>query len=448
MRSPTGATVQLSEWLEVERHVDRSQVYDEPALIDRLPRSFVEGLGELEALELSHDPSAYLRARQLPPADREWLTWAIVTGRSWGKSFAAAAWVASQLVNDPGDYLLCAPSLQLVEDLQWSVIEPLIHPSIRVVPRLAHQQILFPDLGSRLFFHSAEVTHARGKNLRGAWLEEVIAWPGGGRALWKNLRRALRAPGETPARAVITTTPPFTLDHWLIDVIADPTTRTTRGTARDNPHVDRRNIESWYSEDTIESRRENDGAFIFGVDGALFKLETIETSRLDAPPALAQVVVSLDPTQSNKADADTVGLVAMGIARGHAYVLESTSERMSPEQWATRAIDMAQRHRASAYLVEPTGSGFLPETILKQQFKILNRGQRPIIASKAQGPKVARAQPLAALAAAGRMHVIGHQEALERELTTWHPGATFSPGALDAAAHAWLHLSYYGMGNQ
>jgi phage terminase large subunit-like protein len=444
----------LSEWLAVEQRIDASQVPDAPALLDRLPRAFVENLSPLEALSLRHDHRACLRGRQLPPADLEWLVWALITGRAWGKSYAAAGWLIAQIMactpSRPRDFMLVAPRLQDCEDLQWSVVEALLPPWVRAVPRTSHQQILFPDHGVRLFFHSADNSHARGKNLAGLWAEEVIAWPGGGKTLWQNLMRSLRVPGPSgePARAVITTTPPYELTHWLLPLLAQPTTRTTRGTARDNPHNSKANIESWYAEDTIEARRENDGAFIFGVDGALFKLETLERFRVESAPALSHVVISLDPTQSAKADADTVGLVAMGIAGGHGYILESYSERMAPEAWAERAIDMAERHRARCYVIEPTGSGFLPETVLRQQFRIGGRGDRLIVQSKARGPKGERAQPLSSAAAQGRLHIVGHQEALEREMTTWFPGASFSPGALDAAAHAWLHLTHYGKGNQ
>lgn len=429
----------LQTWEATEARIDAEQIPDARALLDRLPRSFVESLTPREALALRHAPAAYLRPRQLPPPGDDWLTWVLVTGRSWGKTHAAAAWIVARILEgnpaEPADYLLVAPSLQLCETLQVDTIRALLPPWVRVVPRLSHQQILFPDAGVRLLMHSAENAHARGYNARGAWLEEIVAYPGGGKALFQNLRRTLRSPGTTPARCVITTTPPFTLDHWLLELISQPSTKVTRGRARDNPYVDRRNIESWYAEDTIESRRENDGAFVFGVDGALFRLEDLEAARVRAAPALMRVVISCDPAQSNKADADPVGLTAVGIAGGHFYVLASCSERLEPAAWAQRAISWAEQFHAGQFVVEPTGSGGYPRATLEAQMRLGGHTRRPIVESKARGSKADRAGPLSAVAAQGRLHLVGRHEQLERELTTWHPGAGFSPGGLDALVH-------------
>lgn len=435
--------MELGEWQAVERRIDAAQVPDGRALLDRLPRSFVEGLTPREALALKFAPSAYLRPKQMAPTDLDWLTWVLVCGRGWGKSLAAAAWMVGEILKcapaRPADFLLCAPSLQLCETLQLDPIRTLLPPWVKVVPRLSHQQLVLPDLGARIILHSAENIHARGYNARAAWLDEPIAFPSGGEALYRNLRRALRAPGDTPARMLITTTPPFTLDHWLLEVCAESTTRVTRGRARDNPYIDQRNVASWYGrKSTIESRRENDGEFVFGVDGALFRLEDIDGARVDSAPTLQQVVVACDPSQSAKKDADLTGLVCVGYAAGHLYVLESCAERLEPMAWAQRAITWAQRHHAGRFVVESTGSGSYPMATLQAQIRIGGHGQRPIVESFARGSKADRASPLSAAAAQGRLHLVGAggHEALIKDLTAWYPGANWSPGALDALVHA------------
>lgn len=442
--------MQLTEWRAVERKIDAEQAPDGPALIDRLPRTFVESLSPLEALALKHDPRAYLRARQLPPTDPDWLCWCLVTGRSWGKSFAAAGWLIAQILActpaKPRDYMLVAPRLQDCEDLQWSVVESLLPPFVRAVPRTSHQQVLFPDQGVRVFFHSADNVHARGKNLAGLWAEEVIAWPGGGKALWSNLMRSLRVPGPNgePARAVITTTPPFELTHWLLPVLAHRTTRTTRGTARDNPRTPQANLDLWYAENTAESRRENDGAFVFGVDGALFTIDQIERDRVSEAPPLDTVVVAIDPAMSDGADADNVGGAVLGFAHGHGYLLASFSERLSPAEWPSRALALGDAHGASQYIVEATGAGQTAKTLLMQQARIDGTSAH-VTESKAKGSKAIRLGPVANAAKNGRLHVVGHQADFEREATTWHPGARFSPGSLDALAHAWAVVTNYGL---
>jgi phage terminase large subunit-like protein len=66
---------------------------------------------------------------------------------------------------------------------------------------------------------------------------------------------------------------------------------------------------------------------------------------------------------------------------------------------------------------------------------------RPIVDSKAVGSKADRAMPLSTAAAHGRLHLVGAHPALERELVSWHPGAKFSPGGLDALVHGASYLT-------
>jgi len=146
-------------------------------------------------------------------------------------------------------------------------------------------------------------------------------------------------------------------------------------------------------------------------------------------------VIAVDPAQSARRDADPVGIVAVGIARGHLYVLASCSERLEPAVWASRALAWAEKYNAGRFVVEPTGSGSYPRATLAAQVQIEGAMMRPIIDSKARGSKADRASPLSAAAAQGRVHIVGRQADLERELSTWHPGARWSPGGLDALVH-------------
>lgn len=430
-------TIDLPAWLEHERRIDAEQVPDGLPLLERLPRDFVEALTPREALALRYAPAAYLRPRQIIDDAGDWLTCVMLGGRGLGKSFGAAGWTATQIQRG-GDYALVAPTLREAWDLQWRVIrDECLPPWIRYVERVSHDRVDFLDHGARLLMHSAEISQYRGPNLRGAWVEEPVRYSRGAE-LWKNLRLALRVRGETPPRAVVTTTPPRTLD-WILELCTEPTTRVIRGRMRDNPMLDRRAVDAAYRAmaGTIEGRRELDGEVVLGVDGALFRVEELERYRVtpDAVPRMSQVVVACDPAQSSKADADPVGLVAVGIAAGHLYVFESCSERLEPAAWAQRAIDWAEEHHAGRYVVEPTGSGSYPRATLDAQMRIAAAPKRPIVESKARGSKADRAQPLSAAAAQGRLHLVGRHDALERELTTWHPGATFSPGGLDALVH-------------
>lgn len=439
-------TVTLAEWREREREIDADAVLDGGSpLIDLLPLDFLASLTPMQALALRHDPRAWLRPAQLPPADNDWLVWLQMQGRGAGKSTSAAGWVISQVLQGhpsrPSDILLVAPKLDDCWTLMWRTIKAYVPPWVRYVERIARNSVLYPDHGVEIFMHSAEIEY-RGGNIRGAWLDEPVRYTRG-QELWSTLRLALRVPGTTPPRAVITTTPPREL-NWLIDLACEPTTRVTRGRMRDNPALDKRAVDAAYLAmgATVEARRELDGEVVLETDGAVCRLSDIDRARVDVAPRLQQIVIAVDPAQSAKRDADAVGIVAAGIADGQVYVLESCSERLEPFDWARRAIEMAERHHAGRYIVEPTGSGSYPRATLEAMLGMMHAQRLPITDSKARGSKADRAAPLSAACAGGRLRLVGRHEALERELTTWHPRANWSPGALDALVHGASYLTH------
>lgn len=436
----------LPEWQAHEAGIDAAQTPDAPALLDRLPVEFFESLTPLEALALTFEPSAYLRAKQIAPSDPDWLVLVYLCGRGWGKDHAAAGWLVDEIMSCTpdvqSDYALVAPTLDECWSLQWRAIKALVPPWVRYVERVARSSILFPDHGVTLLLHSAEVSEYRGPNLRGALLTEPVKFPRG-ENLWRTLRLALRVKGPTPPRAIVTTTPPREID-WILSLCTEPTTRVVRGAMRDNPALDERAVNAAYAamRGSIEGERELDGRVVLGTDGALFRLEDLEASRVHEAPRLQAVVIAVDPAQSARKDADPVGLVALGVASGHLYVLASCSERLDPAAWASRAIAWAERFHAGRFVVEPTGSGGYPRATLDAQMRILESRRIPIVESKARGSKADRAAPLSAACAQGRLHLVGRHEALERELTTWHPGASFSPGGLDALVHGAATLTH------
>jgi phage terminase large subunit-like protein len=435
----------LQQWRAAEKKIDAEQIRDGRPLLDRLSADFLESLEPLEALALAHSPEAYLRPRQITPVDLDWLVTVFLAGRGFGKSIAASGWIILNVLegtpDKPADGALVAPTIDDCWSLQWRVIKQLLPPWIRYTERISRQSILFPDHGVELFLHSAEDSQYRGPNLRFAWCEEPVKWPRG-EELWKNLRLALRVPGVVPPRAVFTTTPPREI-NWLLELCAQPTTRVIRGAMRDNPMLDERSVDASYAamHGTAEGARELDGRVVLGVDNALFTLDDLDRFRVAAAPALERIVVAVDPAQSAKADADPVGIVAVGIAGGHLYVLRSCSERLEPVDWACRAIDWAEQSHAGRFVVEPTGSGGYPRATLDAQMRIIGGMRRPIVDSYARGSKADRAAPLSTACAQGRLHLVGRHEALESELTTWFPGARFSPGGLDALVHGASYLT-------
>lgn len=189
-------------------------------------------------------------------------------------------------------------------------------------------------------------------------------------------------------------------------------------------------------------------------DGALWRAEWIKRAPA-ALPDLQRVVVAVDPSGSAKQEADEAGIVVAGIApcdcagrqEDHAFVLADLSGRFSPDDMARRACRAYREHGADRLVAEDNFGG----AIIRDLVRLVDPSvaYRRVHASRG---KVVRAEPVAALYEAGRVHHAGHFTRLEEELCTYAPGATYSPGRMDALVWALTDLligepasSYEGM---
>src|SRR6516165_6237679 len=142
---------------------------------------------------------------------------------------------------------------------------------------------------------------------------------------WDMLMFGLRL-GDDP-RVVVTTTPKPT--KIIRELIADPTTRLTRGSSYEN----RRNLaKAFFSqivrkyEGTRIGRQELNAEILDDVPGALWTRELLEELRWPAGkrvPDLSRVVVAIDPAATSGEEADETGIIVAGRDyNGHGYVLD------------------------------------------------------------------------------------------------------------------------------
>ena len=154
---------------------------------------------------------------------------------------------------------------------------------------------------------------------------------------WDMLMFGLRL-GADP-RVVVTTTPKPT--KIIRELIADPTTRLTRGSSYEN----RRNLAKAFFtqivrkyEGTRIGRQELNAEVLDDVPGALWTRALLEELRWPAGkrvPDLSRVVVAVDPAVTSGEEADETGLIVAGRDyEGRGYVLDDRSGRYAPIEWA------------------------------------------------------------------------------------------------------------------
>lgn len=378
------------------------------------------------------------RDSQRPP-DGDWSTWLILAGRGFGKTRTGAEWIVEEATQRPGSYAVAAPTFGDGRDVcveGESGIRGVLERRGRWTSRTWNRSLgeLRLDCGSRIKVGSAdEPDRFRGWNFAGAWLDEVAAWrrPDA----YTQLRLATRL-GR--ARMVVTTTPrPTQLMRQLLD---GDSTHITRGATFDNADnlsaaaLDelRRKYEG-----TRVGRQELYGELLTDTPGALWTLATIDVHRRTAHPALARVVVAIDPAVTSGEDSDATGIVAAGVDfAGEVWVLADRTCRLSPDGWARRAVALYDEVAGDRIVAEVNNGGDLVAHVLRTVDPAV-----PVRTVHASRGKRVRAEPVAALYEQGRVHHVGAFEELEDQMTTWTPESADSPDRLDALVWAITDLA-------
>lgn len=187
--------------------------------------------------------------------------------------------------------------------------------------------------------------------------------------------------------------------------------------------------------------------------GGIWEEGWIEANRVligNLPPLVASVTV-VDPSGSDKSTAAECGIVALALGLdGDVYVLDDRSKRTTPAQWGAIGVQTAFAHQCGRILVEDNYGGQQTEFVIRTALRDHVRGQARILHGprgpevervNAQGSKLARAKPVAALYEAGRVHHVDDGsgdnplEQLEDQLVTWKGEDKPSPDRLDALVH-------------
>ncbi len=414
--------------------------------------AFLEAIGAQGRARLVDDWLCRARPTQLAPAG-DWSTWLLMAGRGFGKTRAGAEWVRGIAERDGAARIaLVGASL---EDARSVMVEGAsgmlaIAPSGRRPRWLpSRRELHWPNGARARIFGAAEPDSLRGPQHSHGWADEIGKWPHGVDA-WDNLAMGMRL-GARP-RIVATTTPrPVPL---VVRLAADPGVTVTRGRTEENaaalPGAFLAEMTRGFG-GTRLGRQELDGELLLDLDGALWTRLLIEQCRRKGPAperaALARIVVAVDPPAS--AHGDACGIVVAGRgADGIGHVLEDASiAGASPEQWARRVADAAERWQADRIVAEANNGGEMVRAVLRAADAGL-----PLRLVHATRGKTARAEPVAALYETGRVVHAGCFPALEDQLCGLTVGGGYegpgrSPDRADALVWAMTELLLTSSGN-
>jgi phage terminase large subunit-like protein len=394
----------------------------------------------------NRDWLTWARDSQLPPPDgvAPWRTWLMLGGRGAGKTRAGAEWVRAQALGLQPFASAPAKRIALVGETIAAVRSVMIEGVSGLLA--VHQddecpayepskrQVVWRNGAIAQVFSAEEPDALRGPQFAVAWLDEICKWHHADRT-FDMLQFALRL-GQSPRQVVTTTPRPMAL---LRRLMGDTGTVTTRMTTRENEgHLAPdfiRQLEARYG-GTLLLRQELEGELIEDRADALWRREVIEAHRVERAPALARVVIAVDPPVTSGAKADACGIVVAGLgADGCAYVVDDRTVRgREPLAWAEVAVRAYHAHAADAIVAEVNQGGELVPAVIRQ----VDAGV-PIRLVRATRGKWIRAEPVAALYARGLVRHVGAWPELEDQMCDFGPDGLSggrSPDRLDALVWA------------
>ena len=429
----------------------------------QLPASKVkelfDELGPQKVEELKHDWNFWARDNQLEPDSSDWNTWFINAGRGFGKTRSGVEWVRENVKRGCKRIAAVASTNSDIERVMVKGESGFLSVCWKGDRTYAGKKMGFPEWsptkrtltwenGAQVqFFSAEEPERLRGPQFELAWCDETAAW-NKDMDTWSMLQFCMRL-GKHP-RIMVTTTPKPT--KLIRQILKDPKTVVTTGSTFDNSA----NLAGTYLkavkeqyEGTRLGRQELYAEVLEEAQGALWTTAMLDDASVkhEAVPDLSRIVVALDPAVTSNAESDMTGIVVAGIdVNGVAYVLGDYTDRLSPQGWASKAIELYHQYQADRIVAEVNQGGDMVKTTIHGEDETV-----PYKAVRASRGKFARAEPISALYERNLVkHVSNPPDGatlneLETQMRTWEPlGSIGSPDRLDALVWAITDLSLNG----
>jgi phage terminase large subunit-like protein len=249
--------------------------------------------------------------------------------------------------------------------------------------------------------------------------------------------------GKRP-QVFVTTTPKTT--KLIRTILDDDKTTISKGSTYDNSanladtFLDA--VRKTY-EGTRLGRQELYAEILDEASGALWNRGLLAKCEVDKEevPTLNRIVVSIDPAVTSNAESDMTGIVVAGLdVNGTVYVLEDHTGRYTPQQWASKAVELYREHMADRIVAERNQGGDMVRHTLHTEDETV-----PVKLVHASRGKMARAEPVSALYEQDKVRHVRGLNDLEDQMVQWEPlGSIGSPDRLDALVWAITDLSLNG----
>ncbi len=396
-----------------------------------------EWVGQLDEASASgtfYDWSQWAHEQQLPP-EGDWTTWILMGGRGAGKTMAGAQWVRG--LAKAGVTPIALVSESMIEGIEVMVRGPsgvlAVHPP-EEMPVLTGHTLRWKNGVEAMVLGAADPERFRGPQFAAAWCDELGKWSNA-EAAWDMLQFGLRL-GDRPRQLVTTTPRPTRLLKRLLN---EPGTAVTRMPTRVNwKHLAPKflgDVVGRYQHSVL-GRQELEGELIEDLPDALWSRGMF---RLGDGAGRERCVVAVDPPVTGHRKSDRCGIVVAAKRGDEAVVLADLSFGPAhPDAWARRAVAAFHEFEADCIVAETNQGGEMVRAVIAQVDR-----QVPVREVRARQGKWVRAEPVAALYAAGRVSHVAGLTALEDEMCAFGADGLsegHSPDRVDALVWALTEL--------
>lgn len=389
---------------------------------------------------LSNEWGFWGRGTQQSP-EGDWRTWLFLGGRGAGKTRAGAQWVAELVRSGKAQRIaLIGPTFHDVREVMIEGVSGMrALRDLRPDYEPSRKRLVWPNGAEAYAFSAEDPDSLRGPQFDAAWCDELCFWKDAETTLG-NLSFGLRL-GERPRMLVTTTPRPIPA---LKRLMAAPDTFVTRSSTwanRGNVAGDFiKALKSRWSGDA-RHRQEVMGELIEDLDGALWRRADLEAARARVEGPYARIVVAVDPPATSGPRSDACGIIAAaawgeGFARKAVVLADASFQGAHPNEWAARVAALADSVGADYIVAESNNGGEMVREVLRAAG--VGRSVHLVHASIG---KRARAEPIAALYAQGRVKHAAAFSALEDEMCAFGAeGFSKSPDRVDALVWALTDL--------
>ena len=404
---------------------------------------FYSKLSPEEKQELLYSYSFWARPNQLEPKDN-YLTWLILSGRGYGKTWVGSHWVIEKARKYKGCHIgLIGESSADIRDIMvengYSSI--LKQSSNTFYPKYepSKRRLTFPN-GSVATLYSADKPGLlRGPQHHFLWFDELAKYYNP-YEVFDQAMFGLRL-GTEPKLLITTTPKPIQL---LKDLLQESNTIVTSGSTFENVS----NLSGSFLtqikkryEGTTLGQQELYGNLLDEAEGALWTRKLIDDSRTLEPESFDEIVIGVDIAITSKESSDETGIIVCGKVGDKGYVLDDISGKLTPSEMAEKTIQAYWLWGASKVSLEINqGGDFIVEAIRmveKQKGLTVPINIKPVWASKS---KLVRASIIYPLYEQKRIHHCKSFNQLEDQMCTWIPGESKSPDRLDSLVWALTEL--------